>query len=159
MNLLLGDRHMFDTLRHNSEFALAKVHFCLMELDQQMSFDHQEQLVFIPMTMPDKFAFQRSNLDVRTIELGKYFRAPVILKFAKFLGEINTFHIFSIFSCCNLNSMVVNACSREPPPASHLADGGAISARSQSAKPIMNSATITISNSQPASAPDAAPII
>ncbi len=91
LRFFFGCRHMLDTVRDDDELAFVKMDILITQLDEQVSFDDEKQLVFNIVVMPDEFAFELNELHVRSVDLTCDPGTPIVLKEIKLLAEIHFF--------------------------------------------------------------------
>src|SRR5437763_6281313 len=95
--LFVSNRAMFDATRDHQEFALFQPDVSVAKLHAKAPFDHQEQLVFVFMMMPDELSFQLVELYQLAIQFAGNIRLPILRNLCKLLIEIDLFHILSWF--------------------------------------------------------------
>ena len=83
---MLCDRTMLDAARNDYKFAGVQVYLAITQLDKQVSGNNQEELILLFMMMPDKFALQFDELDMRIVQIAYNFRTPGIVKLRKLFG-------------------------------------------------------------------------
>lgn len=85
MRFVLSDRLVFDAFRNDDKLPFADELFIVAKFHPEGAFNDKEQLVFVVVVMPDKFAFEFDELDVRVIQLRNDFWIPVLLKQSEFV--------------------------------------------------------------------------
>src|SRR5207245_6311543 len=91
-SFFLSHGPVLDASRYHDEFALLQPHLPVTELDAEAPFDHQEQLVFVLMMMPDELPFQLVELYQLAVELGGDVGLPILPDTGEFLGDVYLFH-------------------------------------------------------------------
>jgi hypothetical protein len=89
VNLLFGDRTMFDATGHDEELPLLQTDVTLPELHPESSFDHQEEFIFAVMLVPDKLTLELGQLDVLPVQLAHNLGAPVIVEESELFPDIH----------------------------------------------------------------------
>jgi len=87
-----GVRAVLHATGHYQQLAGVKRGSMGMKLNVQLAFDHDKQLVFRRMIVPDKFAPHLSQLHVLVVKVSHYVRVPVVGKLPEFLFQVNNFH-------------------------------------------------------------------
>lgn len=90
--LFLSYGLVFYPARDDEELALVQDHVSVSKSQGQLAFDYQEEFVFFLMMVPNKFAFDFRQLDVLSIKRSDNSGAPVLIKLAEFIGEIDLVH-------------------------------------------------------------------
>lgn len=97
IGLLLGDRPMFYSGRHNKKLAFFELDPPIAQFDIQPAFHDQEHFVCLVMVMPDELAYEFDNLDVLSVELCNDPRRPVFVQEAKFICKDYFIHMRPAF--------------------------------------------------------------
>jgi hypothetical protein len=92
VDFFVGDGEMFDTSGNNDEFAFAHERFAVAEFHAQPAFDNEEELIFVFVMVPNKFALQFHRLDVSLVHLADDPGVAVIGEETEFFLQINCFH-------------------------------------------------------------------
>ena len=90
-DLFVGHRHMLHAFRDDDELALTDGQILVAQLDGQRAFDHEEQLVFVLMVMPDEFALHPGDLDVGAVQFTGDFGVPLLAEEVEFFGQVDDF--------------------------------------------------------------------
>ena len=64
MGFFLGNGKMLNTPGNNTELPRFQANITIAEFEQQAALDHQKELVFGLVLMPDELAFEFDYLDV-----------------------------------------------------------------------------------------------
>src|SRR6266436_5030278 len=86
LRLLIGNRQMLCSMRHDNEFSLTNNLFVIAEFHSQGALDDQEHLIFLLMMMPNELALQLDCFHVRVIDLADDLRTPLIGKAPEFFS-------------------------------------------------------------------------
>src|SRR5260370_232409 len=78
MRLLLSDGQVLHTFWDDDEPALADVQVAVAQPDGEIALEHEEQLIFGLMGVPDELALHLHDLDVRVVQLADDLRAPLL---------------------------------------------------------------------------------
>jgi hypothetical protein len=80
---------VFNPPGDNGKLPFRDPQVAVAQLDQQPAFNHQEELVFILVQVPDKLAFDLDELQVRVVDFAGDSRLPVVLNQAEFLSKVD----------------------------------------------------------------------
>src|SRR5579885_2996350 len=83
---------MLDAARDDEEFAFFQPDVAVVQLHQQASLHHKEQFVFAIMVVPDEFAFDLFQLDMRVIQVAGNSGMPIVVEEAELLRQIDLLH-------------------------------------------------------------------
>src|SRR5271157_3376582 len=89
MDLLFGNWAMLDASGHDWKLAFLQPDIAVPELHPESPLDHQEQLVFVVMLMPNKLALEFHQLDVLPVQLANDPGAPVIVEEGELLTQVH----------------------------------------------------------------------
>ena len=92
MNLVVGDRSMFDATGHDQQLPFFQPDLPVTEIHPESPLHDQEQLVFIFMVMPDELALKLDQFDLLTIQFANDLGIPVVAELGEFLLDIHFFH-------------------------------------------------------------------
>jgi hypothetical protein len=82
------NRLVLDTPRNDEELSRLEPDFAVTKLDRQTALEHEEELVFSLVTVPDELALRLRDLDVLPVELADDARAPVFAEEAELLSKV-----------------------------------------------------------------------
>src|SRR5450432_2160999 len=77
---------------HDDEFAFADDGFVIAEFHAQGAFDDQEELVFVIVMMPEKFAFEFNGFYVAIVDLADDMGLVLLGEESEFLLQVDGFH-------------------------------------------------------------------
>src|SRR5690349_8986982 len=87
---------MLNAARDDDEVTGIQLDLAVAQFDDERAFVHQEQLVFVFMLVPNKFAFDLGDFDLGVIHRSDNFRGPLISETSQLLREIDfTDHLTS----------------------------------------------------------------
>lgn len=89
MNFIVRNGHVLNTAGNNDEFSFPNCHLPVPELHQKRSLDHEKELVFVFVVMPDKLALELHQFHKRIVQLSDDLRRPVVGEEGKFMGKID----------------------------------------------------------------------
>src|SRR3954462_9833918 len=79
---------MFHAMRNDREFSRSQDEIFVTQLEAQLAFHHEEQLVFPLVMMPHEFALQLHELDQTVVHFAHDLGTPMLLKPAEHVGQI-----------------------------------------------------------------------
>src|SRR5271165_5607584 len=80
VRLFVGHGAMFRFSWYNDELAFFEPDVPVSELHAKATLDHEEELVFVFMMMPEELALEFNELDELSIQLADDSRTPVIVE-------------------------------------------------------------------------------
>ena len=80
---------MLDAFRHDEHLARAERHGAVAQLDVELAFEHQEEIVGLVVLVPDELALHLHDHDVVVVELRDRARRPVLREGRELVGEID----------------------------------------------------------------------
>jgi hypothetical protein len=89
LDLVLRDGSMLDAAGDHNELAGIQNDLAVAQLNDELSFDHVEQLVFILVRVPDELAFHFCHFHIRVIDSADDLRRPLVSEARKLGGEID----------------------------------------------------------------------
>jgi hypothetical protein len=92
VSFVFRDRPMFYCPWNDNELAFFEPDVPVSKLHAKAAFDHEEQLVFVFMTVPNELALKLHDLDELTVELADDSRAPMLVQESELFVEINFVH-------------------------------------------------------------------
>src|SRR5262245_46380044 len=118
-------------MRNDREFTLVEPQVLIAQLDQQPAFDHQKELVFRVVMMPDTLRFDLHEFNVRIVNLADKLWFPIIVEPGEFLSQVNfldhglllmgfkILHLFSSSLCSAWPRLAKDERRKSEPPANH----------------------------------------
>jgi hypothetical protein len=85
--LLLSNRSVLDAPRDDVEIAGTQPYFAVPELDGEVPFEDEEEIVGLRMRMPDELSLDLDHDHIVPVELCDDLRRPVVRKGRELLGQ------------------------------------------------------------------------
>src|SRR6266568_1333799 len=80
---------MLDAMRDDCELPRAEDELFVFQLQAQPTLHHQKQLIFPVVMMPDELALKLRELHETVVHFAHDLRAPLVLKAAEHVGQID----------------------------------------------------------------------
>ena len=91
------------SFRNDKKLSFFQPDITITQFQEQFALDHQKELIFPFVSMPEQLAFQLRKKDIGVIQLPNNFRSPILHELCEFLSEANFLHEPSPFFLMSLS--------------------------------------------------------